>query len=165
MELTLEYRFPRGPLASGRGAAIIDEELRLALRASVEMARNQIVPRTPVNTGVLRHGVQTQIALVGEPVQMVGRVLDPVAHAVPVEEGTRPHFPPRGPLELWVRRKFDISDEREVRSVAFLVARAISRRGTKPVHMFRDGFGRAKPAIRARLAEALKRAAARLRAS
>lgn len=137
--MTIEYRVPNVPLFNGQASKVVDEEMRRALNAGVLHLKGAIQPETPVGvTGALRAGVQTSIT--GEATSLVGRVFDPVSYAMPVESGSRPHFPPVGPLQLWVRRKLGITDEREVRSVAFLVARAISRRGTPAVQMFRRSF-------------------------
>lgn len=137
--MTIEFKVPNVPLFNGSSAKVIDEEFRQALNAGVLHLKGQIQPATPVGvTSHLRQGVQTSIT--GEAVSLVGRVFDPVAYAMPVESGSRPHFPPVGPLQLWVRRKLGIGDEREARSVAFLIARAISRRGTPAVWMFRKAW-------------------------
>ena len=74
-------------------------------------------------------------------------------YAAEIEYGARPHWPPSGPIYQWAYRKFRVSlqsewrgaggkrktgltsrefREREARSIAFLVCRAISRRGMKP---------------------------------
>lgn len=150
MEFSVEVR--TSPIFA-RGPDVVREELQTALAYGVNEIRNEIVPLVPVNLGVLRQGVQTQLSLQGEALDYQGRVFDPVGYAVPVEAGARPHFPPRGPLELWVRRKLGIADEREVRSVAFLIGRAIARRGTQARNFFRDGVARAEGRVRARLAE------------
>jgi len=52
-------------------------------------------------------------------------------YGVAVRMGTRPHFPPIDALVPWVRAILHVPEER-VRSVAFLVARKISRVGTEP---------------------------------
>lgn len=136
-----------------RASDVVRDEMQTAIAAGVNELRNEIVPRVPVNQGILRQGVQTQVALMGDQLEMVGRVFDPVAYAVPVEAGSVPHFPPPGPLQLWVRRKLGITDDKEVRSVAFLVGRAISRRGTQARNFFRDGVAAAKGRVQARFAE------------
>jgi len=68
-------------------------------------------------------------------------------YGVAVRHGTRPHFPPIEALIPWVRAKLAVSEER-VRSVAFLVARKISRVGTKPnpyhVRVFESNVGELK---------------------
>lgn len=68
-----------------------------------------------------------------------------------VEVGSRPHFPPPGALDGWVRRRLGISDARQVREVAFLIGRKIARRGT-PGHFF---FERALRENEARVAALL----------
>lgn len=52
-------------------------------------------------------------------------------YALPLEEGSRPHFPPIAALKGWADRH-DIP--------VFLVARKIAREGTKGRFMWRDGF-------------------------
>jgi HK97 gp10 family phage protein len=57
--------------------------------------------------------------------------VSPGANYAPyVEGGTRPHFPPPVNLQPWVERVLGLSGE-EARHRAFLIARAISRRGTR----------------------------------
>jgi hypothetical protein len=57
-------------------------------------------------------------------------------YAAAVEEGTRPHMPPSSALLLWVKQKLHVSEEKQAMSIAFLIARAIAKRGTKAIHMF-----------------------------
>lgn len=58
------------------------------------------------------------------------------AYAAAVEFGARPHFPPVRSLFQWVRAKFALTGQKEIESRAFLVARAIARRGTPGHFMF-----------------------------
>mgnify|MGYP000630952051 CR=1 FL=1 len=58
-----------------------------------------------------------------------GKLSTNVIYALVVEHGSRPHWPPRAPIEFWVARKLGVRGKR-VRAVAFLVARKIARRGT-----------------------------------
>lgn len=69
-----------------------------------------------------------------------------VAYALPIEFGARPHWPPLAPIEFWVRRKLRVP-AKEVRGVAFLVARKIAKRGTAPRQIFTLGLDDAKPRI------------------
>ena len=95
---------------------------------------------TPYGAGPihLRDTVHGKVRVRGQKV--TGILGTPMEHGMPVEMGTKPHFPPIGPLEFWVEKKLGLSG-REARSVAFLIARAISVRGTKAAHMFEEGFG------------------------
>lgn len=105
-----------------------------------------------------------------------------VKYLEPVEYGSKPHWPPRAPIELWVRRKLVSkinlkaasrktikgrrrkvsaidAKEARIKSLAFLICRAISRRGTsrwaemtlgtKGFLMFRRGFEAAMPRVEA----------------
>lgn len=58
------------------------------------------------------------------------RVSPSVKHAPFVEDGTRPHFPNPESLQPWVERVLGLRNK-EARGKAYLIARAINRRGTK----------------------------------
>ena len=73
-----------------------------------------------VDTGRLRASITPSVSAGSNIVQgVVGSNLD---YAPYVEHDTRPHWPPIDALQLWAERH---------NTSAFLVARAISRRGTK----------------------------------
>lgn len=57
------------------------------------------------------------------------QVVEGVNYGRAVEEGTQPHFPNRDALLPWVERVLGVSGK-EARDKSFLIARAISRRGT-----------------------------------
>jgi len=66
--------------------------------------------------------------------QVVGEVGSNLGYAEYVHFGTRPHWPPRAPIERWVAlkaRRGVLDVGQSIKSTAFLIARAISRRGTK----------------------------------
>lgn len=57
-------------------------------------------------------------------------IIEGVARLLFLEFGRRPGtWPPRDVIEAWVRRKLKVSDK-EVKSVAYLVARKIKEKGT-----------------------------------
>lgn len=137
-----------------RASDVVRDEMQAAASWGLQEIRSEIIPRTPANFNVLRNG--NQIELHGESVDLLGRVYNNTPYGIPVELGTNPHPVSRAGREslvLWVRRKLGVSDEKEVRSVAFLIARAISRRGSKAWHMYRDGVAAAKGRVQARFAE------------
>jgi transcriptional regulator GlxA family with amidase domain len=78
-------------------------------------------------------------------------------HAGFVEEGTRPHRPPLQPLIDWVKTKGLARDDRQARSIAFAVQRAIALRGTRPRFYFRDAWEQARPEIEAMVAAELEK--------
>jgi hypothetical protein len=98
-----------------------------------------IKKETPYGAGPihLRDTIHSKISVAGEKV--VGVTGTPLQYGEPVEMGTKPHFPPIGPIQFWVEQKLHI-EGKEARGVAFLIARAISKRGTKPHKMFMTGL-------------------------
>ena len=96
-----------------------------------------------INTGLLRNSVAWRVPTV-EGHTIEGGVGTNVAYALPIEFGSRPHWPPLEPIQLWVQRKLRVAPAR-VKSVAFLVARKIARRGTQARQIFALGLEDAKP--------------------
>lgn len=120
---------------------IVLEELERATWESELLLEREVKERTPVGVGG-GGGLKGSIAA-REPRRLadgvIGVVGTPLNYAVPVELGTKPHFPPVKPLAEWAVRKLGV-DPSEARSVGFLIARKISRKGTKGAHMFEEGF-------------------------
>lgn len=90
------------------------------------------------------------------PVGVIGMVGSSQPTLAFLELGTKPHMPPVEALVPWVRAVLGVPAKRE-RSVAFLVARKIARKGTEPkrplanaivategqvLRMFEDAAGR-----------------------
>jgi len=109
------------------------------LTEAVNLLEREIKRETPYGAGPihLRDTIHGAVKEYGE--KTAGILGTPMEYGEPVELGTRPHFPPIGPIEHWVRVKLRLPDE-IAPSVAFLIARAISRRGTKGAKMFEHGF-------------------------
>ena len=124
----LSRQYPEASRAARYGR--ITEAL-LFLEGAVKQA-------TPVGAGPihLRDTIFHRVQM-GEP--MEGILGTPAQYGLPVELGTKPHFPPVEPIQHWVERKLGYSGT-EAASVAFLIARAISRRGTKGAKMFTGTF-------------------------
>ena len=105
-----------------------------------------IKPATPVGAGPihLRDTIFHKIGAQGDGVW--GMVATPAIYGEPVELGTRPHFPPVAPLQHWVEKKLGLSGK-EAKSVAYLIARAISKRGTPARKMFTDNVTKHEAAV------------------
>jgi len=69
-------------------------------------------------------------------------------YAAAVEYGSRAHWPPIAPMEAWAHKKLRVP-AKNARSVGFLIARAISRVGTRPHAFF-------KPAVDSEQNKALR---------
>lgn len=79
-----------------------------------------------------------------------------------VREGARPHFPPVAALIPWVKARMGAGSEKDARSKAFMVALAISRRGTRPNPYHRQALAQILPGARTIAAEFGREIAARL---
>jgi len=118
----------------------VSKNVRISkLLEAVNLLEAEIKKRTHYGAGPihLRDGIFSKVNTSGKKV--AGLVGVSIEHGEPVEKGTKPHFPPTGPIQFWVERKLNITGK-EAASVAFLIARAISRRGTKGEEMFEKGF-------------------------
>jgi hypothetical protein len=95
----------------------------------------EIKKNTPVGAGPvhLRDTVFQKVEAGGQSVW--GMIGTPAKYGESLEFGSRPHFPPVAPIQHWVEKVLGISGK-EAKSVAFLIARAISKRGTKARSMF-----------------------------
>lgn len=146
--LTIEIDFDdilRQAEALGMAPDIIAEEMARAMKESLDTVEQAVVVDTPVNLGLLRGSIGH--AIFGSPPDFYGEVSTPILYAAPVEFGRRPgKWPPIGAIRAWVVRK-QIATGDEADQVAFLIARAIGRRGTKGAHMFQKGFEASAPMI------------------
>lgn len=100
-----------------------------AMRTATLMILRDAKIFAPVDTGRLRASITPSVTATENVIK--GIVGSNVVYAPYVELGTRPHFPPISALETWARSHG---------TSAFLVARAISRRGTKAVKYLQRAY-------------------------
>ncbi len=87
--------------------------------------RGRLAKAAPRNTGVLANSTKAEVDETNLTLTFVNRQ----PHALPMEHGTKHKSqPPTDALIPWVQSKLGVSGD-EAASVAFLVARAIRRRG------------------------------------
>lgn len=139
---------------------IVSDELAAATKESLVLMEREIKELTPIGASGGGGGLRDSIS--ARPVEKLsGRVIGVVGtnitYAEAVEVGTRPHFPPIEPLINWVRFKLDVPWE-QAPGVAYLVARKISRVGTKGQRMFKRGF----ESTRSEVVRIFNRASARI---
>lgn len=128
-----------------QGSGQFGQTITNTMQAALDLLEQEIVVRTPVNTGILRGSIAN--AIYGKPPYIEGAVGTPISYGLPVETGRAPgKMPPVDAIEYWVKRK-GITEQGQERQVAFAIARAIGRRGTRGAYMFRDGFEAARPRI------------------
>ncbi len=120
---------------------IVAEEMTAAVWEGEFLLQRETQELTPVGVGG-GGGLKGSIAA-RDPIvfadTVIGAVGTSLAHAVPVELGTRPHFPPVAPLRDWAEHVLGVSGD-EAKGVAWAVARKIAREGTKGAHMFERAF-------------------------
>ncbi len=126
----------------------IEEVMGEAMDESGMLLTGMAAARAPVNYGLLRSAISwpygfEKSSTIDELRGLVGAgdgpgggaagAAMPSAYVDWVEEGTRPHWPPLAPLEMWAMRKFPGED-------ALMIAKAvrakIARYGTQGAHMF-----------------------------
>jgi len=140
-----------------RAPQVIAREVELTVVGIALDMEAGVVAHTPVGaTGQLRGSITHQIS--GSGIAMQGRVFstDVPVKVASVEHGRAPgRMPPLAPIELWVRRKLGGDS-----AAAYLIARAIGRRGTNGAQMFHKGYEAGLSKAQARI-EALRAAIAR----
>ncbi|MEO5341094.1 MAG: hypothetical protein H7837_11370 [Magnetococcus sp. MYC-9] len=141
---------------------VIQEIKRAVLEAELLLVRES-AERTPTATGLLRASIVPAIPEVRDGVVVGAVVTDsahrqgggialgagtPLAYAVPVELGSKPHMPPLQPLIDWVVQKLGIRGARESEEVARKIRWKIYHRGTQGSHMFGRALAASMPRIK-----------------
>ena len=108
---------------------IFRQEKAAALTEAGMLLEKEIPARTPEGaTGILRKSIAAQ--LFGDRME----VGTPIAYAEPVELGSKAHWAPLAPLEMWAIRKFGDAE------IGKKVWYSIAHKGTKAVLMFTRAF-------------------------
>lgn len=137
-EFTIDLQgFAEVEAALRAAPGIVHRELRRFVGEATSLLQREVMERTPTASGTLRASITSREQVLGDNV--LGVVGTSLNYAVPVELGTRPHFPPVVAIEDWVRQKLDVP-KKDVRSVALRIARKIAARGTEGAHMFEEAF-------------------------
>jgi len=136
---------------------ITKAELGSGLDEAAALFTREVKEATPVGvTGLLRQSITNERRDEGD--ELAARIFSPLVYAAPVELGTKPHYPPIEPLQDWVRKKLDVTEEEDVQRVARLIQWKIGRKGTRARNMFGSTLGRLTP----QMSEIVRRAYARL---
>ena len=140
---------------------IAAQENRSAMQKSVSLVERYAKQVAPVGAvGELRAKITGEVRAAG-PGQVVGVVGSYARHGIVVEEGADPHWPNITSLSLWVQRKLQVS-QKELKSVTFLIARAISRAGLTARPYLSPSFKKAQSKIKGFFRTALKNIVRRL---
>jgi hypothetical protein len=123
--------------------------------------QREAAENTPTAAGTLRSGWTTSVDVITQLDSVFGRVSNPLPYALPVELGTKPHFPPLAPLINWVEQKLNLYGD-EAEAAALGIQRKIGARGTPGYGMARFALIDGRSTIEAEFTECAQRITARL---
>jgi hypothetical protein len=117
-------------LARGlREAPQLYEQVMLPVMTQVTQGlQGDVTDAFPAASGLTRSSISSDVF--STPAGVLGVVGSSAPAAVFVELGTKPHMPPIEALITWVRAVLGVEPKR-AKSVAFLVARKIAKKGTR----------------------------------
>ncbi len=148
-----------------------------ATQQTARLGAGTIAAQAPVAFGSLRESVKARNTSDG------ARIVASAPHAAALEVGSRPHWPPLGPLEAWVKLRgmqglnagatargspgamaaaiaargtSTSTPINAPRQIAFLIARAISVHGTKPHWYVRSALPEIRTLLNANVVQNLK---------
>lgn len=134
-------------------------ELLAAATESTLLVERETKERMPRVTGMTAGSISSDAF--ATPVGVIGIVSSSQPSAIAVELGTKPHMPPVDAIVPWVRAVLGVPAKRE-RSVAFLVARKIARKGTKAQEPFAQAIAATESQVLRMFEDAAGRVAAHL---
>lgn len=143
---------------------IVLDEVTRAVGSSMAYLHREVVDGTPKDLGTLRGAFIYDVTRSELLDAVFGDLTNPITYALPVEMGTKPHYPPLEPLIGWVERKMDLfGDEAEARARA--IQRKIGRFGSPGYGMVRFAWIDGQSTVKAEFAEAAQRIEARIGAA
>jgi hypothetical protein len=119
-----------------RSPQVVATEQVRAMTRSLLLVEGDARRNVRQDTRQLMNSITHRQRMAGET--LVGEVGPSVRYGAYVERGSRPHWPPRAPLEGWARRH-GVS--------VFVVQRAIARRGTRARPFLGPAFEKNKDTI------------------
>ncbi len=164
VSINLKWDTVRAAEMLAKSPDIVVDELVNALTEGSMLAEREIKEHTPTSgAGTLRDSIGAL------PVNISGAALraevaTALSYALPVEEGSKPHWAPLEPLVEWVQRRLGKQGD-EAQEIARRVQFKIARKGTPAFHMFADGADAVAGQFEAMLDRALGRAAKRMGAA
>jgi hypothetical protein len=135
-----------------------DRVLQEAMTEATLLVQREWQENLPRVSGLTARSITSDVA--STPAGVLGVVSSSQPNALCLELGTRPHMPPVAAIEPWVKAVLGISEPKEVKRVAFLVARKIAREGTPAQHL----MARAVQSTEGQVIAMFERAAAKVAA-
>lgn len=143
--------------------AVVDAELKAFTLGALMFLEGEVKDRTPQGAhGHLAQSIASE-ARGGLADGVLGVVGSPLAYAIPVELGTKPHMPPILPLMEWVQAKLGKgSNMNEIESIARRIAWKIKHHGTKGAFMFKGAFDAGQDEVKRQFMATMNRILARV---
>lgn len=117
---------------------LTEAELFVAAKEADIYLQREVMDATPTAHGTLRASTFHEERI--SPEGVIGLVASPLRYVAPVEFGRRPgKQPPHAAIVDWVAVRFGLHGDAAERT-AWVVARAIGRRGTKGAGMYERAF-------------------------
>lgn len=107
--------------------AMVVREMETAMLSSMAYLDRETRERTPAASGLLRQAWISDVQVLYDTV--FGTLKNPLPYAIPVELGTKPHYPPEDAIQNWVEVKLHLYGA-EAEEAARSIARSIAQRGT-----------------------------------
>lgn len=162
MQLSLDMTTAVAITAAWHAAPeIVLDELETAMGNAVLYLQRETQERTPTAMGTLRQSFIAGVDVVALLDSVFGTVGSPLPYAMPVEMGTKPHYPPLEPLITWAEVKLGLEGD-EAESAALGIQRKIGRFGTPGHGMARYALIDGQSTIAMEFAEAAERIVARV---
>lgn len=149
--------------AFGRAPAMVLDELETTMGNITAYLARESMENTPTAAGTLRSAWITRVDVIAQLDAVYGRVTNPLPHALPVELGTKPHFPPLAPLINWAEQKLHLYGE-EAEAAARGIQRKIGRYGSPGMGMAHYALADGRSTIAAEFQECAQRIKVRLAA-
>jgi hypothetical protein len=141
-------------------AGMVNRAERAAVSAGMPYLMRHLALATPTGaTGKARQSTTMEMSLGPSVRGFVGYGGMASRYIGFVNTGTRPHWPPIAPLVYWAARKFGYGiGSPEAKRMGYLVARSISRKGTKAQRFIEGVVTRDRAAAQKLMADAARRA-------
>lgn len=131
---------------------IAAKHLQVAMQKSTLLLQREIAEAVPTGAHqLLRKSIFSEVHV--SETGFLGVVGTSSPYALAVELGTKPHFPPIAPLIDWVIAKLGV-EAKQAPSVAYLVARKISKKGTVGQFYFANTVAKQTPTVQRYFTEA-----------
>lgn len=143
--------------------AMVLDELETTMGSLMLYLDRETRENTPTAAGTLRSAWLPNVDVVAATDTVYGRLTNPLPYALPVELGSRPHYPPLEPLINWVEQKLGLQGD-EAEGAARGIQRKIGRYGSPGMGMAHYALADARETIQAEFAECAQRIGARLEA-